>query len=50
MVAVSNTSPISNLSMIGRLGLLRSQFGEVLIPEAVRTELERMPQHKGLDR
>jgi len=43
MVAVSNTSPISSLSIIGRLELLRSQFSEVLIPEAVRTELERMP-------
>jgi predicted nucleic acid-binding protein len=43
MVAVSNTSPISNLAIIGRLDLLRSQFTQVLIPEAVRTELERMP-------
>jgi uncharacterized protein len=43
MVAVSDTSPISNLSIIGRLDLLRSQFSQVLIPEAVRTELERMP-------
>src|ERR1039458_6446764 len=43
MVAVSDTSPISNLSMIGCLDLLRSQFSQVLIPEAVRTELERMP-------
>jgi hypothetical protein len=43
MVAVSDTSPISNLSMTGRLDLLRSQFSQVLIPEAVRTELERMP-------
>ncbi len=43
MVAVSDTSPISNLSITGRLDLLRSQFSQVLIPEAVRTELERMP-------
>jgi predicted nucleic acid-binding protein len=43
MVAVSNTSPISNLAITGRLDLLRSQFSQVLIPEAVRTELERMP-------
>jgi len=43
MVAVSNTSPISNLSITGRLDLLRTQFSHVLIPEAVRTELERMP-------
>ena len=43
MVAVSDTSPISNLSITGRLDLLRSQFSQVLIPEGVRTELERMP-------
>jgi hypothetical protein len=43
MVAVSDTSPISNLSITGRLDLLRSQFSNVLIPEGVRTELERMP-------
>src|ERR1035437_3024618 len=43
MVAVSNTSPISNLSITGRLDLLRSQISQILIPEAVRTELERMP-------
>src|SRR5271165_4335237 len=43
MAAVSNTSPISNLAIIGRLNLLRSQFVEVFIPEAVRAELEHMP-------
>lgn len=42
MVAVSNTSPVSNLARIGHLDLLRSQFDEVCIPEAVRAELERM--------
>jgi hypothetical protein len=43
MVAVSDTSPISNLAITGRLELLRSQFTQVLIPEAVRRELERVP-------
>lgn len=43
MVAVSDTSPISNLALIGRLPLLLAQFEAVLIPEAVRTELERLP-------
>jgi hypothetical protein len=47
MVAVSDTSPISNLSITGRLDLLRSQFSQVLIPEGVRTELERMPNPEG---
>lgn len=43
MLAVSNTSPISNLACIGRLNLLREQFGEVWIPSAVETELHRIP-------
>jgi hypothetical protein len=33
MVAVSNTSPISNLSITGRLDLLRPQFSHLPIPE-----------------
>jgi len=40
MTVVSNTSPLLNLSIIGRLDLVRSQFGHVLIPDAVRDELE----------
>jgi predicted nucleic acid-binding protein len=44
MVAVSDTSPISNPAFIGRLDLLIAQFEEVCIPEAVRAELERMPK------
>ncbi len=32
MQVVSNTSPLSALSIIGRLGLLRSQFGTIRIP------------------
>jgi hypothetical protein len=32
MQVVSNTSPLSALSVIGRLGLLRAQFGTVRIP------------------
>src|SRR5260370_6563063 len=43
MVAVSDTSAISNLALIGRLDLLRSQFQVVWIPEAVQTELEQVP-------
>lgn len=39
MPVVSNTSPIMNLAIIGELSLLRDQFGEVLIPEAVLEEL-----------
>lgn len=43
MRAVSNTSPISNLAVIGRLDLLREQFREISIPEAVAKELESIP-------
>ena len=43
MLAVSNTSPLSNLASIGRLDLLKSQFSEVLIPSAVAQELAAHP-------
>jgi len=39
MITVSNTSPVSNLAMIGRLDLMRAIYGKVLIPVAVRDEL-----------
>ena len=43
MLAVSNTSPISNLASIGRLELLKSQFSELWIPDAVAAELAAHP-------
>jgi uncharacterized protein len=39
MRVVSDTSPISNLAIIGRLDLLRQRYGEVRIPGAVKKEL-----------
>jgi uncharacterized protein len=39
MPVVSNTSPILNLAIIERLDLLRRQFDQVVIPDAVREEL-----------
>lgn len=39
MPAISNTSPLSNLAIIGRLDLLRDRYGTVLIPPAVHREL-----------
>jgi predicted nucleic acid-binding protein len=42
MLVASNTSPICNLIMIGRLDLLRARFDEILIPGAVTTELDRL--------
>lgn len=46
MPVVSDTSPILNLAIIGRLSLLQDQFTEVYIPTAVLRELrieEDMP-------
>jgi predicted nucleic acid-binding protein len=42
MLVVSNTSPISNLAVIGRLSLLRSQFHEIWIPGVVQSELHQL--------
>jgi predicted nucleic acid-binding protein len=42
MVVVSNTSPLSNLAIVGRLALLQKQFGSVLVPSAVRWELNQL--------
>lgn len=39
MLAVSNTSPISNLAIIGRLNFLRRRYTTVRIPSAVQNEL-----------
>lgn len=39
MKVVSDASPIANLAAIGRLNLLRKQFGSLLIPDAVAAEL-----------
>ncbi len=47
MQVISNTSPLSALSIIGRLGLLRMQFGTIRIPNAVWTELSRLEHDFG---
>ena len=39
MPAVSNTSPLLNLAIIGEVNLLHAQFGEIWIPPAVLDEL-----------
>lgn len=39
MIVVSNTSPIMNLAVIGRLHIIEKLYGKVLIPEAVSHEL-----------
>jgi predicted nucleic acid-binding protein len=43
MLVVSDTSPLSNLAIIGRLGLLREQFQAVRMPAAVARELSALP-------
>src|SRR6266536_3132436 len=48
MLVASNTSPISNLAIIGRLNLLRNQFLEIWIPGAVRSELDQLSQPAAL--
>lgn len=42
MRVVSDTSPISNLAIIGRLDLLLERYGEVIIPPMVREELKAL--------
>jgi len=49
MPVVSNTSPILNLAIINRLDLLRQQFGEVIIPTAVLSELKLDSEFPGVD-
>jgi predicted nucleic acid-binding protein len=48
MLAVSNTSPISNLAWIGRVEPLRSQFDEIWIPDAVKQGLHAHPGDQAL--
>ncbi len=47
MRVVSNTSPISNLAIIGRLDVLSRQFGTICIPGGVRRELARLEHDEG---
>ena len=45
---VSNTSPLVNLAVIGRLDLMREQFRKVVIPQTVWHEAEALPHEAGL--
>ena len=47
MLVVSDTSPISNLAIIGRLDLLRERYGSVLVPPAVKSELDSLSHPSG---
>ncbi len=46
MRVVSDTSPLSNLAIIGRLPLLRERYGRVVFPREVEAELNRL-SHPG---
>jgi predicted nucleic acid-binding protein len=41
VIVVSDTSPILNLTTVGHLELLRSLFGEIVVPPWVAAELDR---------
>jgi uncharacterized protein len=43
MIIVSNTSPISNLIVIGEISLLQQIYPKILIPPSVHSELTRLP-------
>jgi len=47
MRVVSNTSPLSNLAIIGRLELLRERYGRVVLPPAVKAELDALSHNAG---
>lgn len=46
MLVVSNTSPLSNLAIVGRLHLLRDRYATITIPTMVRQELDRLTHEK----
>lgn len=46
MRVLSNTSPVCNLAVIGRLDLLRERYGEITIPTEVWLELSQL-NHPG---
>ena len=50
MLAVSNTSPISNLAIVGRLEFLQRRYGVVRIPSAVADELGALTHPAGAQR
>ena len=47
MRVVSNTSPLSNLAIVGRLDFLFRRYGAVQIPPAVATELAALSHPDG---
>ena len=50
MRVVSNTSPLSNLAIVGRLDFLPRRYGAVLVPPAVAKELTALSHPDGSGR
>ena len=50
MLVVSNTSPVSNLAIVGRLEFLQRRYGQVHVPAAVAEELAALTHPAGLQR
>ena len=46
MLVISDTSPVSNLLIIGQLHLLPALYQQVVIPVGVADELRRMRSHQ----
>jgi hypothetical protein len=46
---VSDTSVLNYLARLGQFSLLREQFGDLLVPRAVLTELDKVPHLPGAD-
>lgn len=44
MIVVSDTSPVSNLILIQRLGILQKMFTEIIVPPAVDDEIRALKQ------
>jgi len=42
MIIISDTSPISNLLLIGQLSLLKVLYGQLIIPDAVFQEIKAL--------
>ena len=39
MIVVSDTSPLMNLAVVGRLDVLQQLYGHILVPDSVRDEI-----------
>jgi predicted nucleic acid-binding protein len=48
MVVVSDTSAITNLIQLGLLDILHTLFGEILLAEAVKKELDQLPNQSAV--